>query len=66
VKTGLGLRTERRQVTGHLTSSMFHRYANLFSKEEKLEMQRKAQAKRREYREAQVNNLLRMPTGTKQ
>jgi len=54
------------EVTGHKTATMFKRYADLFSEEEKREMQRKAQAKRREYREAQAGNLLMMPTGTKQ
>ena len=54
------------EVTGHKTATMFKRYADLFSEEEKPETQRKAQARRREYREAQAGNLLMMPTGTKQ
>jgi hypothetical protein len=54
------------EVTGHKSRSMFKRYADLFSEEEKRESQRKAQQRCREYREAQATNLLMMPTGTKQ
>jgi integrase len=52
------------EVRGHKTPSMFTRYADLFSKQEKLESQRKAQQKRRELREVEADNLLMMPTAT--
>jgi integrase len=52
------------EVTGHRTNAMFKRYADLFSKDEKLEKQRRAQEKRREYREAEATNLATMPVTT--
>ena len=41
------------EVTGHRSQSMFKRYADLFSDEERRSMQRKAQERRQEWREAE-------------
>lgn len=43
------------EVTGHKTESMFKRYADLFSEDERSEMQRKVQERRRAWREAQIS-----------
>ena len=52
---------ECKEITGHKTDSMFKRYADLFSDEEKRERQRAGQSKRREYKKAQVKNVVTMP-----
>jgi integrase len=49
------------EVTGHATSSMFKRYADLFSEDEKRARQREVQQRRREWRESQPDNLVVMP-----
>jgi hypothetical protein len=41
-------------LTGHLSTSMFIRYADLFSEEERRERQRGVQDKRRVYRETEL------------
>jgi len=43
------------ETTGHKTPSMFRRYADLFSKDEKLARQREVQQRRNEWRRAQAN-----------
>jgi len=48
-------------VTGHKTDAMFKRYADLFSDEERKAMQQATQLKRREWREAQAQNVVTMP-----
>jgi hypothetical protein len=53
-------------VSGHKTEAMFLRYADLFSEEEKQARQREVQQRRREWREAQVDNLAAMPTAALQ
>jgi integrase len=45
------------EVTGHLTESMFKRYADLFSDEEKQARQREVQQRRLEWRDAQLAKL---------
>ena len=45
------------KITGHKTSSMFKRYADLFSDEEKRAQQRAVQSKRREWKKAQAENV---------
>jgi hypothetical protein len=45
------------KITGHKTSSMFKRYADLFSDEEK----RAVQSKRREWKKAQADSVVAMP-----
>jgi len=52
------------EATGHLSPSMFLRYADLFSKEEKQARQRKVQARRRDMKKAQATNLLATPART--
>jgi hypothetical protein len=42
------------EVTGHKTDSMFKRYADPFSDDERREMQRKVQERRHAWREAQI------------
>jgi hypothetical protein len=49
------------KVTGHKTTSMFKRYADLFSEEEKRASQRQVQQKRREWRQSQVENVVILP-----
>ena len=46
------------KITGHKTSSMFKRYADLFSDEEKRAQQRAVQSKRREWKKAQAENVI--------
>lgn len=50
------------EVTGHATSAMFKRYADLFSEDEKRARQREVQQRRREWRESQPDNLRTVPT----
>ena len=52
------------KITGHKTSSMFKRYADLFSDEEKRAQQRAVQSKRREWKKAQAENVITMPKRT--
>ena len=52
------------EVTGHATTAMFKRYADLFTEEEKQARQREVQRVRREWREAQPDNLAVMPAPT--
>ena len=52
------------KITGHKTSSMFKRYADLFSGEEKRAQQREVQSKRREWKKAQAENVITMPKRT--
>lgn len=54
------------EVTGHTTPAMFKRYADLFTDEEKQARQREVQQRRREWREAQLDNVLVMPTSVSQ
>ena len=49
------------KITGHKTSSMFKRYADLFSDEEKRAQQRAAQSKRLEWKKAQGDSVVAMP-----
>jgi hypothetical protein len=49
------------KITGHKTSSMFKRYADLFSDEEKRSQQRAVQSKRREWKKAQADSVVAMP-----
>jgi hypothetical protein len=49
------------KITGHKTSSMFKRYADLFSDEEKSAQQRAVQSKRREWKKAQADTVVAMP-----
>jgi hypothetical protein len=49
------------EVTGHKTASMFKRYADLFSEEEKRARQLEVQRKRRVWRNAQSENVVMMP-----
>ena len=49
------------EVTGHATESMFKRYADLFSKEEKLARQREVQQNRQTWREAQTKTTADVP-----
>jgi integrase len=49
------------KITGHKTSSMFKRYADLFSDEEKRAQQRAVQSKRREWKKAQADSVVDMP-----
>ncbi|HXP45105.1 MAG TPA: hypothetical protein VN833_32970 [Candidatus Acidoferrales bacterium] len=49
------------KITGHKTSSMFKRYADLFSDEEKRTRQRAVQSKRREWKKAQADSVVAMP-----
>jgi integrase len=44
------------EVTGHATAAMFKRYADLFSADERREMQRKVQERRRMWRDEQNNS----------
>jgi hypothetical protein len=46
------------------TSSMFKRYADLFSDEEQRAQQRAVQNRRREWKKAQAANVVTMPTRT--
>jgi hypothetical protein len=52
------------KITGHKTSSMFKRYADLFSDEEQRTQQRAVQNRRREWKKAQAANVVTMPTRT--
>jgi len=54
------------EVTGHETSAMFKRYADLFSEDERRARQREVQQRRREWRKAQLDNVLVMPTAGSQ
>lgn len=54
------------EVTGHATPAMFKRYADLFTDEEKQARQREVQQRRREWREAQLDNVLVMPAAVRQ
>jgi hypothetical protein len=49
------------KITGHKTSSMFKRYADLFSDEEKRTQQRAVQSKRREWKKAHADNVVATP-----
>ena len=49
------------KITGHKTSSMFKRYADLFSDEEKRAQQLAVQSKRREWKKAQAGDAVAMP-----
>jgi len=42
------------EVTGHETEAMFKRYADLFSDEEKRNLQREVQRRRHEWRQAEA------------
>ena len=46
------------KITGHKTESMFKRYADLFSDEEKRAQQRASQSKRSERKKAQAENVV--------
>ena len=48
-------------ITGHASSSMFKRYADLFSDEEKKAKQQATQQRRREWKAAQSANVIAMP-----
>ena len=52
---------ECKEITSHKTDSMFKRYTDLFSEEEKRERQRAGQSKRREYKKAKAENVVTMP-----
>jgi hypothetical protein len=52
------------KITGHKTSSMFKRYADLFSDEEQRAQQRAVQNRRREWKKAQAANGVTIPTHT--
>jgi integrase len=52
------------KITGHKTSSMFKRYADLFSDEEQRAQQRAVQNRRREWKKAQAANVVTIPTRT--
>jgi integrase len=54
------------EVTGHKTTAMFKRYADLFTEEEKRARQRHVQQRRSEWREAQLDNVVVMPTAMHQ
>lgn len=49
------------KITGHKTASMFKRYADLFSDEEKRAQQLAVQSKRREWKKAQAGNVVVAP-----
>ena len=49
------------KITGHKTSSMFKRYADLFSDEAQRAQQRTVQNRRREWKKAQAQNVLTIP-----
>ena len=50
------------KVTGHKTSNMFKRYADLFTKEEEIAIQREVQDRRRQWRESEPSgNVITMP-----
>jgi len=49
------------KITGHKTSSMFKRYADLFSDEEKRAQQHAVQSKRREWKKAHADSVVAMP-----
>jgi len=51
------------KITGHKTASMFKRYADLFSDEEKRAQQLAVQSKRREWKKAQAGNVVTLPRG---
>jgi len=53
-------------VTGHLSQSMFKRYADLFSDEEKRARQQQVQQRRREWREAQSASASPLPKNSVQ
>jgi integrase len=48
-------------ITGHVTSTMFKRYADLFSDDEKKARQQATQQRRREWKAAQSANVIAMP-----
>ena len=50
------------KITRHKTSSMFKRYADLFSDEEQRAQQRAAQNRRREWKKAQAATVVTIPT----
>jgi hypothetical protein len=52
------------KITGHKTSSMFKRYADLFSDEEQRAQQRAVQNRRREWKKVLAANVVTMPTRT--
>ncbi len=52
---------ERMEVTGHRCQSMFKRYADLFSDEERRSMQRKAQERPQEWRQAERERAAQAP-----
>ena len=52
------------EVTGHKTEAMFKRYADLFSDEEKRNLQREVQRRRHERRQAEEQGRLSKPAGT--
>ena len=52
------------KLTGHKTASMFKRYADLFSDEEKRAQQLAVQNKRREWKKAQAENVITMSKRT--
>ena len=49
------------KITGHKSSSMFKRYADLFSDEEQRAQQRAVQNRRREWKKTQADNVVAMP-----
>lgn len=49
------------KITGHKTASMFTRYADLFSDEEKRAQQLAVQSKRRQWKKAQAGNVVAVP-----
>ena len=52
------------KITGHKTSSMFKRYADLFSDEEQRAQQHAVQNRRRERKKAQAATVVTIPTRT--
>jgi hypothetical protein len=52
------------KITRHKTSSMFKRYADLFSDEEQRAQLRAVQNRRREWKKAQAATVVTIPTRT--
>ena len=52
------------KITGHKTSGIFERYADLFSDEEQRAQQHAVQNRRREWKKAQATTVVTIPTRT--
>ena len=54
------------ETMGQKSPSMYRRYSDLFSREEKIQRQKEVQERRRQWQESQPNNLVMMKTGSTQ